>query len=65
MVLTVSHLRDGRRLRGLPQPRPDHAQAVAELALAMREEVARRSDSSGGQPLQVRIGIGTGPVEAA
>ena len=46
---------------GLPQPRPDHAQAVAELALAMREEVARRSDSSGGQQLQVRIGIGTRP----
>jgi class 3 adenylate cyclase len=48
---------------GLPQPRPDHAQAVAELALAMREEVARRADPSG-QPLAVRIGIDTGPVEA-
>jgi adenylate cyclase len=48
---------------GLPQPRPDHAQAVAELALAMREEVARRTDPSG-QPLAVRIGIDTGPVEA-
>jgi class 3 adenylate cyclase len=48
---------------GLPDPRPDHAEAVAELALAMREEVARRADPSG-QPLQVRIGIDTGPVEA-
>jgi class 3 adenylate cyclase len=48
---------------GLPTPRPDHAQAVAEMALAMREEVARRTDPSG-QPLQVRIGIDTGPVEA-
>jgi class 3 adenylate cyclase len=48
---------------GLPQPRPDHAQAVAEMALAIREEVARRTDPSG-QPLQVRIGIDTGPVEA-
>jgi class 3 adenylate cyclase len=48
---------------GLPDPRPDHAQAVAELALAMREEVAQRADPSG-QPLQVRIGIDTGPVEA-
>jgi class 3 adenylate cyclase len=48
---------------GLPNPRPDHAQAVAELALALREEVARRTDPSG-QPLQVRIGIDTGPVEA-
>jgi adenylate cyclase len=48
---------------GLPVPRPDHAQAVAEMALAIREETARRSDPSG-QPLQVRIGIDTGPVVA-
>ena len=48
---------------GLPEPRPDHADAVAELALAIREEIARRSDPSG-QPLQVRIGIDTGPVVA-
>jgi class 3 adenylate cyclase len=48
---------------GLPTPRPDHAEAVAEMALAMREEVARRTDPSG-QPLAVRIGIDTGPVEA-
>jgi class 3 adenylate cyclase len=48
---------------GLPEPRPDHAEAVAELALAMREEVARHADPSG-QPLAVRIGIDTGPVVA-
>jgi len=48
---------------GLPDPRPDHAQAVAEMALAMRDEVARRADPAG-QPLQVRIGIDTGPVVA-
>jgi class 3 adenylate cyclase len=48
---------------GLPQPRPDHAEAIAEMALGIREEVARRTDPSG-QPLQVRIGIDTGPVEA-
>jgi len=48
---------------GLPQPRPDHAEAVAEMALAMQAEVTRRTDPSG-QPLQVRIGIDTGPVEA-
>jgi class 3 adenylate cyclase len=48
---------------GLPEPRPDHAQAVADLALAMQVEVARRSDPSG-QPLQARIGIDTGPVVA-
>jgi class 3 adenylate cyclase len=48
---------------GLPAPRPDHAEAVAEMALAMRDEVARRSDPSG-QPLAVRIGMDTGPVVA-
>ena len=48
---------------GLPEPRPDHVQAVADMALAMREEVAGRTDPSG-QPLQVRIGIDTGPVVA-
>jgi class 3 adenylate cyclase len=48
---------------GLPDPRPDHAQAVAEMAMAMRDEVARRTDPSG-QPLAVRIGIDTGPVVA-
>jgi class 3 adenylate cyclase len=48
---------------GLPEPRPDHARAVADMALAMRDEVAGRTDPSG-QPLQVRIGIDTGPVVA-
>jgi class 3 adenylate cyclase len=36
---------------------------VADLALAIREEVVRHADPSG-QPLQVRIGIDTGPVAA-
>jgi adenylate cyclase len=48
---------------GLPTPRPDHAQAIAELALAMQAEVTRRTDPSG-QRLAVRIGIDTGPVAA-
>jgi class 3 adenylate cyclase len=48
---------------GLPEPRPDHAQAVADMALAIRDEVARHLDPSG-QPLEVRIGIDTGPVVA-
>ena len=48
---------------GLPDPRPDHAKAVAEMAMAIRDEVARRTDP-GGQPLAVRIGIDTGPVVA-
>ena len=36
---------------GLPEPRPDHAQAVADMALAMREEVARRTSTPAGRPL--------------
>ena len=48
---------------GLPEPMAGHPQAVADLALAMRMEVARRADPTG-QPLQVRIGIDTGPVVA-
>jgi class 3 adenylate cyclase len=48
---------------GLPTPRPDHARAVADMALAVREEVPRHLDP-GGQPLVVRIGIDTGPVVA-
>jgi class 3 adenylate cyclase len=48
---------------GLPQPRPDHAQAVADMALAIRAEVPRHRDPAG-RPLAVRIGIDTGPVVA-
>jgi class 3 adenylate cyclase len=48
---------------GLPEPRPDHAQAVAEMALALREESARHRDPAG-RPLALRIGIDTGPVVA-
>jgi class 3 adenylate cyclase len=48
---------------GLPEPRPDHAEAVAEMALAVREEVGRHLDPAG-QPLTVRVGIDTGPVVA-
>jgi class 3 adenylate cyclase len=48
---------------GLPDPRPDHAQAVAEMALDLREEVARHRDPAG-RPLALRIGIDSGPVVA-
>jgi class 3 adenylate cyclase len=48
---------------GLPDPRPDHAEAVAEMAMAMQAEVARHLDP-GGRPLRVRIGIDSGPVVA-
>ena len=48
---------------GLPEPRPDHAEAIAEMALDMRAEVQRLSAELG-EPLSVRIGINTGPVVA-
>ena len=48
---------------GLPNPRPDHAGAVAELALEMLDLAARRSFPDGG-PVRLRIGIDTGPVVA-
>jgi class 3 adenylate cyclase len=48
---------------GLPVPRADHAEAVAEMALAVREEVGRHRDPAG-RPLAVRIGIDSGPVVA-
>jgi class 3 adenylate cyclase len=48
---------------GLPEPTPDHAGAVAELALEMLEVAARRRLPDGG-PLQLRIGVDAGPVVA-
>jgi class 3 adenylate cyclase len=48
---------------GLPEPRQDHAEAIAELAIGMQEEMSRLA-SSLCEPLSVRIGIHTGPVVA-
>jgi adenylate cyclase len=48
---------------GIPLPREDHAEAIAEMALAMGPEFARLAKESG-HALQVRIGIDTGPVVA-
>jgi class 3 adenylate cyclase len=48
---------------GLPRPREDHAEAIADMALEMSAEVARCTADSG-QALEVRIGIDTGPVVA-
>lgn len=50
---------------GLPTPRPDHAEAIAEMALDIQREIApffklERDD----KPLRVRVGIHTGPVVA-
>ena len=48
---------------GIPLPRDDHAEAVAETALAMGPELARCAAETG-LPLEVRIGIDTGEVVA-
>ena len=48
---------------GLPEPRPDHAEAVAEMALDMRSEIGRLGAELG-RPIALRIGIDTGPVVA-
>ena len=48
---------------GVPIARPDHAEAIADMALAMRDAVAAHNREFGGD-LQIRIGINTGPVVA-
>jgi class 3 adenylate cyclase len=48
---------------GIPLPREDHAEAIAEMALAMGPEVARVAADTG-LALEVRIGIDSGPVVA-
>jgi len=48
---------------GLPNPRYDHAEAIADMALDMQEAVSRLRTYEGGS-IQVRVGINTGPVIA-
>ena len=48
---------------GAPTPRADHAEAIADLALAMQRETARFTDGAG-RALRMRIGVNTGPVVA-
>ena len=48
---------------GLPEPKEDHAAAMAELALEMQDVMAR-TPAPGGAPMQLRIGIHTGPLVA-
>jgi len=48
---------------GLPTPSTDHAWAVVDLALDMQTALARQVTPSG-EPLQMRIGIHSGPVVA-
>jgi class 3 adenylate cyclase len=48
---------------GVPEPRSDHAAAVADLALAM-QEVVGQAQPPGEIPMKLRIGIHTGPLVA-
>ena len=48
---------------GLPVPRADHAEAIANMALDMQEAIANFKTDTG-EPFQIRIGIHTGPVVA-
>jgi len=48
---------------GVPAPRADHAEALAALALDMRDALAGLVDPKG-RPVPMRIGIATGPVVA-
>ena len=48
---------------GIPVPREDHAEAIAELALEMGSQLAECS-ADPDFPLQIRIGIDSGPVVA-
>ena len=48
---------------GVPQPRVDHVEALASLALDMAEAASRLKDAQG-NPLPLRIGLASGPVVA-
>jgi len=54
---------------GLPSPRPDHAEAVANLAIEMLEEIERLNKQNDERKrehhdFKIRVGIHTGPVVA-
>jgi adenylate cyclase len=49
---------------GVPRQRPDHAHALAGLALEMRECAKRCLPDRDGHGLRLRIGISSGPVVA-
>lgn len=48
---------------GVPLPRRDHAEAIAEAALAFQQEIVRH-ETPNGETLSLRIGIDTGLVVA-
>lgn len=48
---------------GAPEPRPDHAEAAAEMALGIVERLAGRTWPTG-ERVQARVGVASGPVVA-
>jgi adenylate cyclase len=48
---------------GLPLPCTNHAESIAEMALEMQQEIMKFTIECG-KPLNIRIGINTGPVVA-
>ncbi|MCU0542798.1 MAG: HAMP domain-containing protein [Oscillatoriaceae cyanobacterium Prado104] len=48
---------------GLPLPKKDHAEAIADMALSMQQAIAKLQAESG-EKFQIRIGINTGSVVA-
>jgi class 3 adenylate cyclase len=48
---------------GVPEPQPDHAERIADLALAMLSELRTVNDERG-SALELRIGLHTGPLVA-
>jgi guanylate cyclase len=49
---------------GLPEPRPDHVDAVARTALSLRDELTVIAEQTGHAWLALRIGLDTGPAVA-
>ena len=48
---------------GLPEPRADHVEALARMALEMQRSIAELN-AGRGRKLELRIGLHTGPVVA-
>ena len=48
---------------GLPEPRADHAEAIAEMGLEM-VRIVKEFSVRAGEPLAIRVGIHSGPVVA-
>ena len=49
---------------GVPTPRPDHAKVLAQLALDMLDYVKREEFLGGKHPIEIRIGLNSGPLIA-